>query len=148
MINYSNGGKEKLEVIQPLFKKLCEHHLETSTYFSKEFEKDQFNERKKAILEKENVQIILANDKDISVGYLVASVHDNQGEIESLYIDENYRGYAIGDTMMTSALKWIKEKEPKTIKVSVAYGNQVLSFYGKYGFYPRSIILKDIENIS
>ncbi len=81
------------------------------------------------------------------VGYLITSVHKNVGEIESLYVDQHYRGSEIGDELMTRALSWIKSFTPETIKVSVAYGNQVIAFYERYGFFPRSVILKEQETM-
>ena len=145
MITYKVTGIESIDTIKPLVAKLSDYHKDISSYFSKDFEVDNYDQKKSFISEKQNVQLTIAHDEDEPVAYLVASVHGNEGTIESLYVDDNYRGYAIGDTLMSLSLDWIKKYEPECIKISVAYGNQVLSFYEKFGFYPRSIILKDIN---
>jgi ribosomal protein S18 acetylase RimI-like enzyme len=145
MITYKVTGIESIDIIKPLVAKLSDYHKDISSYFSKDFEVDNYDQKKSFISEKQNVQLTIAHDEDEPIAYLVASVHGNEGTIESLYVDDNYRGYAIGDTLMSLSLDWIKKHEPECIKISVAYGNQVLSFYEKFGFYPRSIILKDIN---
>lgn len=145
MITYKVAGIESIDIIKPLVKKLCDYHKGISSYFSKEFEVDNYDQRKNLISSKENVQLTIAHKDDEPVAYLVASVDGSEGTIESLYVDDDYRGYAIGDTLMSLSLDWIRKHEPESIKISVAYGNQVLSFYEKFGFYPRSIILKDLN---
>ena len=145
MITYKVTGIESIDIIKPLVAKLSDYHKDISSYFSKDFEVDNYDQKKSLISGKHHVQVTIAHDNNEPVAYLVASVHKNEGVIESLYVDENYRGYEIGDTLMSLSLDWIKKHEPESIKISVAYGNKVLSFYEKFGFYPRSIILKELN---
>ncbi len=148
MITYKTEGLEAIDMIKPLWDKLSEHHKDVSSYFSKNFEVDNYIVRKMAICDKDHVQLTIAQDGCHSVGYIVASVDEKQGEINSLFVEEQYRGSDIGNELMMRSLDWIKAFAPEEIKVSVAYGNHVLPFYEKYGFYPRSVILKvdDLEN--
>lgn len=143
MLTYKRLSVEELDTIKPLWDKLSTYHEGVSAYFRTDFEKDHYAKRKVIIQNKEHVQIMMAFYHKKPVGYLIASVHHNEGEIDSLYVDTHYRGSEIGDELMTRSLAWIKSFAPESIKVSVAYGNQVLAFYEKYGFFPRSIILKE-----
>lgn len=145
MITYNIEGIEAIDTIKPLWEKLSDYHKEVSSYFIKDFEGDHYNKRKMLIHDKEQVQITIAHDDEVPIGYIVASVHDDQGEINSLFVDESYRGKDIGHELMTRSLEWIRNFDPEEIKVSVAYGNQVFSFYEKFGLYPRSVILKDCK---
>lgn len=148
MITYSEGGIEHLDAIEPLVKKLSDYHKGRSIYFSKDFEKSNFNNRKHQLNLKELVRVMIAYDDFKPIGYLVSSVDQSLGTIESLFVDEDFRGRSIADHMMSATLVWIKSFKPEAITVSVAYGNQVLSFYERYGFFPRSIILKDLDMTS
>ncbi|MBN2899334.1 MAG: GNAT family N-acetyltransferase [Clostridia bacterium] len=143
MILYKKVGFDEIDAVKPLWNKLSAYHKTVSEYFSEDFEKDTYGTRKEIISKKEYVQIILAYEGETMIGYIIASMDKKQGEIESLFVDESYRGLEIGDRLMTLSREWIKRFKPESIKVSVAYGNQVISFYEKHGFLPRSIILKD-----
>lgn len=143
MITYKKVDIDAIDIIKPLWKKLRTYHQGVSEYFTQDFEKDNYVERKKKLLDKENVQIALAYDSTLLVGYLIASIDKKSGEIDSLFVDETYRGKDIGDELMQVSLEWLKSFQPEDIRVSVAYGNQVLSFYEKHGFLPRSVILKE-----
>ncbi|MGZ7134721.1 MAG: GNAT family N-acetyltransferase [Methanobacterium sp.] len=83
-------------------------------------------------------------DTKENVGYCISSIlEDNTGEIDSIYLVENYRLSGIGDTLMKRALKWMDEKGVKSKKIRVAVGNdELISFYHKFDFLPRHIILK------
>lgn len=148
MLTYKQLTVNEIDTIKPLWDKLSAYHTGVSEYFRSDFEEDQYSRRKEIIKKKEHVQITMAFYHKKPVGYLIASVDGNEGEIDSLYVDTHYRGSEIGDELMTRSLTWIKSFEPKSIKVSVAYGNQVLAFYEKYGFFPRSIILKENGGVS
>ncbi len=145
MITYKIIGADAIDIIKPLWDKLSAYHQSVSEHFAKDFEKDNYTKRKKIIQKKDHVQIVLAYYHQKPVGYLIASVDDNEAEIDSLYVETHYRGSEIGDELMKQSLSWIKGFSPEGIKVSVAYGNQVASFYERYGFLPRSIIFKASE---
>lgn len=143
MITYKKVDIDAIDLVIPLWKKLRTYHKGVSEYFTQDFEKDNYIERKKMLLAKENIQIALAYDSSLLIGYLIASIDSKSGEIESLFVDETYRGMDIGDELMRLSLEWIRSFQPEDIKVSVAYGNQVMAFYEKHGFLPRSVILKE-----
>ncbi len=71
------------------------------------------------------------------------------GEVDSIYVKEGYRSQGIGDQLMKRALIWMEENGTESKKIMVTVGNQeVLAFYQRYGFRPRSIIMEEAENQS
>ncbi len=42
---------------------------------------------------------------------------------------------------MDNVIKWFSEKNIYDIELKVVYGNQAVSFYEKFGFLPRSVIM-------
>jgi diamine N-acetyltransferase len=106
--------------------------------------------RKAVLLEKAKtgvVRVELARDKDTLVGYCVSSIDANrQGEIESIYIENEFRKIGIGDHFMKPALKWMDDHGSERKIIGVAVGNeQAFGFYEKYGFYPRVTVLRQKE---
>ena len=80
------------------------------------------------------------------IGYCISSITTRGvGEIESLYIEAEYRKLALGDTFMKQAMSWMDAEQVRSRIIGVAEGNEdVLAFYQRYGFYPRRIILEFI----
>jgi len=146
-IFYRFGGVELLDIIQPLWEKLNQHHTEISTHFGAEFQSKTFDERKSALLEKYaagEMRIDFAQSQQVVIGYLISAVDSNGvGEIESIYIEVSFRGQAIGDELMRRALVWLNEQNVHTKVIAVAVGNErAYSFYERFGFYPRVMMLK------
>lgn len=148
-ISYIELGKEKIDEIKPLWEELNDHHGDLSTHFSEKHEKFSFSDRKKQILKKsENgtLRIDIAKDNNTNnyVGYCISSISDELvGEVDSIYLKEKYRSSGIGKQLMNRALEWMGDEGVNDKKVVVAVGNEeLLSFYEKYGFYPRHIILE------
>ena len=150
-IEYITGGSELLEFIRPLWKKLNEHHQTNSIYFSERFKKLDFDTRKKKFMDDVNIKLRIDLVKDIErqifVGYCISTITiDLVGEVDSLYIEPEYRKFGIGDELMKESLKWLDSKDVQTKIVGVAEGNEdVLNFYSKYGFYKRTTILEQVK---
>lgn len=69
------------------------------------------------------------------------------GEIESIFIEKECRGFGLGDKLMTRALKWLDKNGADNKIIGVAEGNEkVLEFYKRYGFYKRTVILQQVKN--
>ena len=79
-----------------------------------------------------------------NVGYLVSAITpDGTGGIESIYIENDFRGQAIGDRLMRKALDWLDSMKVHTRLIDVAVGNErAYKFYARFGFYPRVVTLK------
>ncbi|MCM1991141.1 GNAT family N-acetyltransferase [Oceanirhabdus seepicola] len=141
-IEYKQGAKELLNEIKTLWEKLNEHHIEKSKHFKERFKSFTFEWRIGKLSENEdrkiNVIVVSDKDKEENIGYCLASVLGSYGNIESLYIDPEYRGLNIGERLMTDSLEWINSYEVEDIMIGVAGGNEdAFGFYEKFGFYPR-----------
>ncbi len=137
-----------ISVIKSLWEKLNQYHREKTKYFGHLYEMNSFEDRIKPILdlaERGSVKIDIAQDTNhnVIVGYCVSTITENgEGEIDSIFLDQNYRGKGIGEALMERALNWFAENNVQDIKIGVVFGNDdVLSFYERFGFYPKSYVL-------
>jgi diamine N-acetyltransferase len=152
-ITYTQMGAEGLDLVAPLWMKLRLHHKErVPEIFKDNFGRVTFESRKKQLLEislKGAILIDLARDNNTGnlVGYCVSSITENkQGEIESIYIEKDYRRMGIGDRFMKKALEWMDARDVTRKIIGVAVGNEeAFGFYAKYNFYPRVSILTQVE---
>lgn len=147
IIEYRDLPSEEIDKIKPLWEKLKSHHYERATAFKTDFEKMTFAERKRKLcIGKKELKIIIAQEKNTSqiVGYCISSISEEDlGEVDSIFIDENFRRSGIGKEFMNRSLEWFNENKIKDIIISVALGNEeALPFYEKFGFSPRTYILK------
>lgn len=105
--------------------------------------------RKKELLDKSinghlKIDIVKYRDTEETIGYCISSISDKKnGEVDSIYIEEEYRSIGIGAHLIKRALNWMDEKGVKSKKIVVAVGNEeLLSFYQKFDFLPRHIVLE------
>jgi len=148
-IRYTQGGEELLDIIQPLWEELNKYHKERSPYFRHEYEAYTFRIRKSMLLEKAGsgtMSIIMAEDETrrLPVAYCIVTVSESgQGEIESIFVEQNYRRTGVGNHIMQMALAWMEQLGASIRIVAIAAGNeQAVSFYARYGFFPRQTLLK------
>lgn len=147
-IEYLEKNQDDLDLIGPLWQKLDQHHLALSKYHKDSRAATTFEMRKKQLMEKScqgALRIDLARDVTTKeyIGYCVTTINpEKQGEIESIYVEKEYRGMGIGDGLMTRALDWLKIMSVKKTILGVAEGNEsVFPFYRRYNFYPRVTML-------
>ena len=151
-IEYSTTDIAGIEVIRPLWNRICEHHRIRARTFRAFFEHTTFDDRKAYFVrcaETGDIRVDLASDPATGrcVAYCVTSLSaDHIGEIESLYVDEAYRSQGIGTALMTRALAWLDENGSVENRVAVAEGNEeAFPFYRKFGFYPRRTVLEQVR---
>lgn len=139
-IHYVLGKEDLLDCIKPLWQELNKLHFGKSPCFRDFYANNTFETRKAALLstaQQGQLTIIVACDAAVVVGYCVASVVGDTGEIDSIFVSSGYRNMGIAGSLMDKALKWLKERSPKNMVVKVSVGNEeVFGFYAKYGFYP------------
>jgi len=152
-IEYVEANRNDLDIVGPLWRKLMQHHIERSTHFKSFLEKATFERRAKQIRDKSedgDIRIDLARDVTTEniIGYCVSTItRDNQGEIDSIYVEPDYRGRNIGNNLMERALRWMDSKSVTSKMLVVAAGNEeVFDFYRQYDFYPASITLFQAGN--
>lgn len=146
--DFVNGSKELLDLLQPLWERLNKHHESNSNYFPDKFRNLTFEVRRNKFINDKNLEVnidlIKDKEKNLYIGYCISTVNkDLVGEIDSLFVEEEYRKFGLGDKLMYRALEWLNNNRVKTKIIAVAEGNEsVLDFYKRYGFYKRRIILE------
>jgi len=81
-------------------------------------------------LKKGNLFIIIAKIKNKKVKYCIASVKENMGEIDLIYVKTKHRKKQIGNDMIEKSLNWLKSKNVEKIIVNIFFGNEeVFDFY-------------------
>ena len=138
-------NREELPKIKPLWQELNTHHGELSTHFKKHFTSYTFEKRIAKLVGKEQLAIFIAQDNDVSVGYCIATAEQDNGEVDSLYIKQTYRGQKIGEKLMAQSLDWLKAQGCTQIHIVVAAGNKsVLDFYRQFGFEERFVVMQNV----
>lgn len=148
-VEYRETDIRDIELIRPLWTQLNEHHRVRARVFRSHYEQWTFDDRKvyfEKIAGAGILQVELAFDRESAryVGYCISSVSaDHSGEIESVFVEEEYRSQGIGSTLVHRALSWLGAKGSIRNRVSVGDGNEeAFGFYQKFGFYPRMTVLE------
>ncbi|WP_294371477.1 GNAT family N-acetyltransferase [uncultured Clostridium sp.] len=141
-------GINDIRLIKPLWEQLNLLHLEKSVNFKKRFETYKFEKRMEGVVKKSKtgeikLYILYDDENNRYAGYCLSSIENGSGEIESLFIEEDYRKYGFGGKFMKNTLKWFEDSKVTDIKINVVYNNNdVLAFYERYGFKIGNYILK------
>ncbi|CEA13498.1 MULTISPECIES: GNAT family N-acetyltransferase [Methanobacterium] len=142
-----------LNLVQPLWEKLNQHHLKQESNFKEHYAHFTFQKRVEVLLEKSregdmHIGLVKNKKSGIPVAYCITTINpDKEGEIDSIYVAENCRGQGWGDELMKRSLKWMKGKGVTKKSVRVSFGNQeTVPFYERYGFCRRSVTLEQIPD--
>lgn len=148
-VELDEGG---LDLIGPLWERLNAHHRSLTMHFASVFETRTFEERKSALLKKARggaMRVDLAKDVGSGsyIGYCVSSLirdgADLVGEVDSIFVEKEFRAMGIGGELMRRALGWMDERGATVKKVVVMADNQeALPFYARFGLVPRNIVLE------
>jgi GNAT superfamily N-acetyltransferase len=147
-IIYVTGGVELLNMVAPLWAELNRHHQSVSEYFSDAFAAFTFEARRQSLIDKAaqgQLRVDLArSESGTEAGYCISSIDAaGTGEVDSLYVRPVFRRQGVGDALMRRALPWMDEERVQSKTIAVILGiEQVLTFYRRYGFFPRIISLK------
>jgi ribosomal protein S18 acetylase RimI-like enzyme len=151
-ISYVSGDERLLDDVKELWESLNEHHRKSAVHFAEHYSKFTFDDRKVSLVKKAQMgqlRVDLAvNEASCKyLGYCISSVdNEGTGEIESIYVDEDYRKHGIGMELMERALQWMDNIKVKKKTVTVAAGNEnAFGFYEKFGFYPRKTFLEQVK---
>lgn len=133
-------SKNEIGLLKPLWEKLNEMHMKDSKNF-KEFYKSFTFEKRCEIFsdyDESNVRIEVILEGNIPIGYCISTINKGIGEIDSIYIEENYRRSGYGKQFINNAIKWLKDNKTIKIQVAVAEGHEsVFPYYEKSGFCLR-----------
>ena len=136
-----------LETISELWSRLNDHHREVTIGWKAHFARFTFEERAKRLTKAGKcLRVDLARDgaTGTAVGYCICSVDDSQhGELESIYIDPDYRCGGVGERLARNGITWMESCGATDIEIVVAVGNEpALLFYERLGFSPRTYHLR------
>jgi ribosomal protein S18 acetylase RimI-like enzyme len=146
---FRTTGFDKIGLIRPLWEQLNEYHHAKASRFREHYEQMTFEDRRAhfcRLHEPGHFRLDLVQDKKTTriIGYCVSSVSaDKTGEIESLFVDQEFRSAGIGTDLVTRGLGWMDSLGAVRKRVSVGDGNEsAWAFYRKFGFYPRMTVLE------
>lgn len=152
-IEYRTTDIRDIELIRPLWIQLNEYHHKNAKTFRSHYERMTFEDRK-AYFEKlaaaGSLHLVLAFNPLSGgqyIGYCVTSLSpEKTGEIESIFVEEEYRALGIGSALVTRAMVWLNENGSVRNRVPVSDGNEeVWNFYKKFGFHPRMMMLEQMK---
>jgi len=147
-IVFTEIGLDQIDLIQPLWEKLNQHNAALSPHFPREIGRRTFAPRKRELWQrgtsgKLKIDLVRVRDQEAPAAYCVSTLTgDFEGEIDSLYVDEGFRGIGIGSELTKRSLQWLDSVGAKSKFISVTYGNdEAVRFYARFGFLPRSFSL-------
>lgn len=148
-IDYKATDISEINCIKELWKALNRHHKLNSKQFAGYFSAKQFEERKLELLDKaKNGELMLVTAKISGklIGYCISTVDTNKvGEIDSLFVLEEFRNLKIGEYLMKESISWLDSKGAVKKRLVVAAGNErAISFYERLGFYKKCIVLEEL----
>jgi diamine N-acetyltransferase len=146
---YRTVGEDGFDAVRPLWEKLKAYHSPLFTHFAAEHHRHTFEPRKQAILAKTapgklRIELVSTALGTADVAYCISTVTaDGRGEVDSMFVEESYRGRGIGSELLRRTLAWLESMGASSKVVTVAYGNQAaLALYQRFGFHPRTISLQ------
>jgi diamine N-acetyltransferase len=136
---------DDIESIKPLWEALNKEHYNNSNHWKKHFAEFTFEKRIKTILKKEKHAVFISTMHQEITGYCIVSIDDDVGEVDSIFVKENYRKSSVGKSLIEKSIEWFENQNVESIKVGIAEGNEsVLPFYEKQGFTKSMTILKKV----
>ena len=134
---------DEISTIKALWEGLNAHQHLVSTNFKTFYESFTFEKRIETLKKRDQLIIYVSYERDEPIGYCIASIDDMVGEIDSIYIQEQYRQKGIASELIQHALKWLDSQECETIQVSIAQGNEsAFNFYKKFNFVERITLMQ------
>jgi diamine N-acetyltransferase len=136
-----------LDEIRPQWERLNTHHAKIATHFSSEIRRRTFTIRKAELLAKAgilHIDVVRAMPMAQPLPYCISTVSaEGIGEIDSLFVEEAFRGQGLGPELMRRALVWLDSVKVTRKVVSVLSENEeALAFYRRFGFRLRNIELE------
>jgi len=89
--------------------------------------------------------LVIAADSETgkNIGYCICSVFNDYGEIDSIFVEEQYRKHNVGNEFMIKANQFFRDHSVKNKFLSVYVGNeQAILFYNRHHYYQKHIILE------
>jgi len=140
-------GMDSLGLLKPLWEQLNAVHFTESGHFKEYYHSLRFEKRceKFTALKPDDVHIlgVFPEGKKKPVGYCISTVINKVGELDSLFVESDWRKAGYGAALVEQSIAWMKNKGCIRIIISVAGGHEsVFGFYERFGFYPRYTTLE------
>jgi len=88
------------------------------------------------------ILLIVAELDGVVVGYLLAYKAGGRGYIESIAVDEGFRGRGIGAALLREAERSLRARSVREVYLSVkGWNTGALSFYLKHGYAVKNVVL-------
>lgn len=149
LVSYKRVAIDHIDVLKPLWISLHKHHAEVAPQLGSIRSKEaSWSTRRSEYLEwfeKPSTFIILAELEKQFIGYTFVRVREGKsatwnvsqqiGEIETLSILPEYRGYGVGVGLLNYAYTELKKANVYEVSLGVIATNQAaIRFYEKQGF--------------
>ncbi len=149
-ILYIATDSDSINDIAPLWEKMREHHTERSGTFKNDMAARTWEQRRDEMREKARggrLRVDLAYDDDVIIGYCICTIsQDEKGEIDSIYVENDFRGKGVGTELVKRAETWFDLSGIKVRTLLIADGNEeVIPFYTRLGYHKRATVLQYIE---
>ena len=99
-------GKDRITEIRSLWEGLNSLHAKLSPNFKIQYQNFTFGKRIEKLLKKDMLKVFVASESGKYIGYCIASIEEDAGEIESIFINPEFRNRKTGHLLMDAALKW------------------------------------------
>lgn len=101
-------------------------------------------------MERERSVGLLAEIDGTAVGYLIGYLRGDStlrpvkmAELESMFVQETYRGQGIGERLVRSFHDWVRERGAERVSVTAYAANEgALAFYRRLGFALKNVTLE------
>ena len=123
---------------------LAEYHNEVSNYFKGSYPSRPYEKTlalfEEALAKKISRVAVVEVDNQI-VGFCKVDMCGENGKLDYLVIQKEYRGKGYGTALMDWAMQVFDESNVHHIEVKVVDGNEAIHLYEKYGFKINAHIL-------
>ena len=136
-------SRDNYHIIKEMWAKLNRLHGELSKNFKGHFDSFTFDKRMQPLFKKKHLSIFIATDSTENIGYCIVNAGNGKGEIDSIYIEPEYRKQGIGSAFIKKAMDWFDDNGCDSVSIFIADGNDsILGFYNGFGFQKRGVILQ------
>ena len=142
MFEIEKVDMEHIDRIRPLWEKLIQANAANSPYFADYYGTFEFEIRKGFLQEKLDngaamyTAVLVDREKKQDAGFVTVTYNRDTsfGEIEMLYLLEEYRGQGIGTELLRAMMDALEREGVRQVSLSVQKGNPAVRLYRRVGF--------------
>lgn len=135
--------EKDLNSVASLWQALNRHNQVHSRHFESDFRNQTFDNYILKYNDVDDYRLEVVYREKKPLGFILGSIKNDIGEIDSFYLYDDLRGLGLGEYLMKRMILWLKASDVKTIQLDVAAGNEeVIMFYQKMGFYTEKYTMR------